>query len=178
MRTGLTACALAIGIDLLVAARLMCGRARERFMSPNPARRLTIRAFDPPTGECEIHIQSQRIITLGRISKAHTMEAAFLIPEILQEPRAIFEGLRMESDERGNPGTAGWRCYCGIPSCSYDSDGIKRPPQRGRIFLVFVNHDRDAFSWRWEHWSEDSPGLPINHANRFQEMIYDRHDQR
>jgi hypothetical protein len=71
-------------------------------------------AVDPLNGKkIKIQLSHQRLQVIAGRSKGQVMEAAFIVPEVLQHPTAIFEGLTQEEDEdrRG----AGWRCYCGIP---------------------------------------------------------------
>ena len=54
----------------------------------------------------------------------------------------------------------GWRCYAGIPDCSYREDGAKQPPWPGDVFLAFVNKDGVVYNWRWEKSDPADPSLP------------------
>ena len=99
----------------------------------------------------------------------HANECGHIVPMILQQPTAIFEGLREDADEdrRGY----GWRCYCGIPEHAYHADGTERPPYPGQVYLVFVNDEHVAYNWRWERADPDNPRLPENHQQRFKRKL-------
>ncbi len=84
---------------------------------------------------------------------------------ILEQPTAIFEGLRRDEDE--DKWGSGWRCYCGRPTQSYRSDGSVSPPYPGQIYLVFVNDERVAYNWRWKKADLDRPNLPAGYLSRF-----------
>ena len=75
---------------------------------------------------------------------AHAKECGIIVPMILEQPTAIFEGLRQDEDEDRHG--YGWRCYCGIPEHAYHSDGTERPAYPGQIYLVFVNEERVAYN--------------------------------
>lgn len=130
---------------------------------------LKIRAIEPVHGkDCEVLISIDRVERVGRRSRGQTMEAAFIVPEILQNPKAIFEGVRREEDERGS-NSPGWRCYSGIPSKGYVKSGKEVPPWPGEVFLVFVNAENVAYLWYWSECSKDDPNVPIDCETRFRE---------
>jgi hypothetical protein len=132
--------------------------------------RLAVSAIDPVSGQrCEVHISQARILAVGRRSMGHVKECAFIVPHILQHPTAIFEGLRREEDE--DPRGVGWRCYCGIPTCSYRTDGTEGNPYPGQVYLVFVNDEGVAYNWRWERADADDPRLPSGHPARFRRRL-------
>ena len=85
--------------------------------------------------------------TVARRSLGHAKECAYIVPEILLNPTAIFEGLRRDEDEDRTG--FGWRCFCGIPQNSYRADGTTAPPYPAQVYLVFVNDERVAYNWRW-----------------------------
>jgi hypothetical protein len=131
---------------------------------------IQLEAVDPATGKpCNVQISFDRMQAVGRRSLGHASECGYILPAILQKPTAIFEGLRLDDDEdkRG----AGWRCYCGIPECSYRMDGTKGLPYPGQVYLVFVNQDQVAYNWRWEKADENDATLPINYDNRFKRRL-------
>ena len=138
-------------------------------MSDDPESRremLTLEAVDPASGKpLVVQISHERLLTVARRSMGQAKEAAFIVPAILQKPAAIFEGLRWDEDE--DPKGVGWRCYSGIPAVAYASDGSKRPPYAGQVYLVFVNQDQVAYNWRWEKADPGDPRVPKNHALRF-----------
>ncbi len=66
-------------------------------------------------------------------------EAAYVLPEVLLKPTAIFAGLTQDTDEprRG----VGWLCYVGRPTQCFEDNGRAIPAPRNRVFLVFVNDE-------------------------------------
>ena len=98
-------------------------------------------------------------------SLGHAKECGYIVPMILQQPTAIFEGLRKDEDEdlRG----VGWRCYCGIPEHSYASDGTAKRPYPNQVYLIFVNEDGVVYNWRWEKADDEDLKLPKDHQTRF-----------
>jgi hypothetical protein len=131
---------------------------------------ILIAAVDPVDGKTsEVQISFERMQTVARRSLGHAKECGYLLPYVLQNPTAIFEGLTIEADEdrRG----VGWRCYCGVPAHSYRADGTEAPPYPGQVFLVFVNEERIAYNWRWEQADRDEPTLPHNHDRRFKRRL-------
>lgn len=131
---------------------------------------LTLDAIDPVVGSMtEVQVSFDRMQAVGRRSMGQAKECGLIVPMILQQPTAVFQGLRQDEDEdqRG----VGWRCYCGIPEHAYHSDGTARSPYPGQIYLVFVNEDAVAYNWRWEKADPDDPQLPQNHEARFKTRL-------
>ncbi len=110
---------------------------------------LVIHAVNPVDGKtCEVQISYQRLHAVAARTKGQLMEAANIVPHVLQHPTAIFEGLRREEDE--DRWGCGWRCYCGLPLCSYRADGSEAEAYKRQVYLVFVNDQGVAYNWRWE----------------------------
>jgi hypothetical protein len=132
---------------------------------------LTLQALDPVTRKpnAEIQISYDRMQTVGRRSLGHAKECGYIVPAILQQPRAVFEGLRRDEDE--DPRGVGWRCYCGIPDRSYRRDGTEAAAYPQQVYLVFVNEEGVAYNWRWEKADPDNPNLPIGDQDRFQKQL-------
>ncbi|MGH7221990.1 MAG: hypothetical protein ACRELF_02050 [Gemmataceae bacterium] len=68
----------------------------------SPSRRgcLTIKAYDPETnGEIEVYLSHERLLAVGKRSKGQILEAAELVPQVLQCRGPVFEGFRTEEDE-------------------------------------------------------------------------------
>ncbi len=136
--------------------------------SKSPGRRdyLTIRAIDPDTGkDSEVILSYDRLHQVCR-SSGQIKEAKFLVPEILQKPKAIFEGLRKEEDQRYTK-TEGWLCYCGVPSCAYTRNGIRIEPRPNEVFLVFVDVGKIAYLWYWYECDESDSNIPMDSETRF-----------
>ena len=74
-------------------------------------------------------------------------------------PPSFFQGLREEQEEG--------LCYAGIPSCSYTNEGKKKPPPKGKTFVVFLTSENQVFQWRWEEADLDIDGYPVKWRARF-----------
>src|SRR5437588_5863224 len=109
---------------------------------------LALQALEPDGSVGEVQISFDRMQTVGRRSLGHAKECGLIMPMILQQPTAIFEGLRRDEDE--DRSGYGWRCYCGVPAHSYRADGIEASALRGQVYLVFVNDEGVASNWPWE----------------------------
>jgi hypothetical protein len=116
-----------------------------------------------------VQISFERMQAVGRRSLGQAKECGYIVPIILQEPFAVFEGLRRDEDE--DRWGHGWRCYCGIPDKAYGVDGFECPPYPGQVYLVFVNDEGIAYNWRWEKSDPQEPGLPRDHATRFKKRL-------
>jgi len=131
---------------------------------------ITVAAIDPADGKtCEVMISYDRMQAVGRRSMGHASECALIVPLILQQPAAIFEGLRRDEDEDRT--CYGWRCYCGIPDHAYLRDGTAIPSYPGQVYVVFVNDEGIAYNWRWEEADPDNPQLPIDFQDRFRKQL-------
>jgi hypothetical protein len=142
--------------------------------SQGPSRRdyITLLAVDPidSSTTCEVQISFERMQAVGRRSMGHAKECGLVVPMVLGNPTAIFEGLRRDQDE--DRLGYGWRCYCGQPEHSYRPDGSQAPPYREQVYLVFVNEERVAYNWRWEKADSDDSRLPIGHQIRFKRRLF------
>jgi len=131
---------------------------------------IMLEAVNPIDGKtCQVQISFDRMQAVGRRSLGHAKECAYIVPMILQQPTAVFEGLLRDEDEdrRGQ----GWRCYCGIPDVSYRQDGSQSPPYPGQVYLVFVNDENVAYNWRWEKSDPRDTSLPDRYATRFKKRL-------
>jgi len=128
---------------------------------------LAIRAINPDTGKVsEVMLSYDRLHQVGSRSIGQTKEAKKLVPEILQKPKAIFEGLRKEEDQRYTK-TEGWLCYCGVPSCAYVQNGNKIESRPNEVFLVFVDAEKVVYLWYWYECDNDDPNIPMDAELRF-----------
>lgn len=139
---------------------------------PNRSRRdfLAIAALNPDdNATCEVFVSYDRMQAVGRRSMGHAKECGYTVPEILQHPTAVFEGLRRDEDE--DRGAGGWRCYCGVPSHAYRTDGTATRPYPEQVYLVFVNDEGVVYNWRWERANPEDPLLPVDHLTRFKKRL-------
>ncbi|MCI0684891.1 MAG: hypothetical protein L0Y71_22575 [Gemmataceae bacterium] len=88
---------------------------------PNRREPFTFEALDPEVGTCKVYIRERRLLTLAKLGKWKLLEARDLVPNVLEAPTVIFEGLRWEGDE--DKDRPGWRCYCARPTSMYDKRG-------------------------------------------------------
>jgi mRNA interferase MazF len=116
-----------------------------------------------------VHKCLGKLEATDRRSLGHAKECGCSVPEILQNPTAVFQGLRSDAEE--DPHGVGWRCYCGIPTNSYRADGTAGRPYAERVYLVFVNDESIAYNWRWEKADPDDGTLPVGYAERFKERL-------
>jgi len=93
------------------------------------------------------------------------------VPEVLQHPAAIFEGLKRETDESQKGKGLGLRCYCGIPRTAYRQNGEPCDPWLGQVLMVFVDTNKVVYNWYWYASDPEDPNLPEDHAVRFQERL-------
>lgn len=129
----------------------------------------SVKAVEPDEGkECEVIISHRRLHNVSKRSRGQILECAQVVTEILQFPKAIFEGLKRNEDEAGSD-VSGWRCYCGVPSCAYVEDGTKVPPWERETFLVFVNVEKVAYLWYWYKSDKNNPDIPVDYVERFDE---------
>lgn len=98
------------------------------------------------------------------------MEAAYVVPEILEHPSAIFEGLRRDEDEdaHGN----GWMCYCGIPSAAYHKSGDRTAPWPDEVFMVFLNAECVVYNWYWHKCDDELKDHPAGYGSRFRRRVW------
>lgn len=92
------------------------------------------------------------------------------MPECLDRPRAIFEGLRRDSDDADGD-SDGWLCYSFVPDRAYNGDGSVRRPYEGEVFLAFVNKERIVYNWGWEQADPMDAALPEEYEDRFQRRV-------
>lgn len=170
-------------LSLTEAGKVAPGRPRSLNQRPisvmdstmpeqNRTRRdyLSIAALNPvDRGTCEVFVSYDRMQAVGRRSMGHAKECGVIVPAILQEPTAVFEGLRRDEDEDRSAG--GWRCYCGVPAHAYLRDGTEIRPYPGQVYLVFVNEDGVAYNWRWEKADPEDPLLPVDYQTRFKRQL-------
>lgn len=85
--------------------------------------------------------------------KCHSIR---LIPGVLAEPVAIFEGL-------GRDGCLAACCYSGRPPVRYLNDGAPKEPHPGFLFVVYaepVSGGYIVWDWGWRREDGARPGHP------------------
>jgi len=133
---------------------------------------LEIEAVDPASGKPIVALISQRRLeAAARRSEGQVLEAAYVVPQALQRPTAVFEGLKREGDEPHRRGAAGWRCYCTIPDRAYDKDGQRHDPWDNEVFMAFVDDERIVYNWYWYQSDRENERLPDDYGNRFERQL-------
>ncbi len=71
---------------------------------------LTLAAVEPADGTMgEVMVSFDRMHAVAKRSMGQAKECGFIVPMILQQPTAVFEGLRQDADE--DKKGYGWLCY-------------------------------------------------------------------
>lgn len=140
----------------------------------------SVDALDPVTGkrDKEVRVTNDRMI--NHVAKSGAAAAAMareLLPQVLESPSAVFEGLRWDDDQ--SPSGDGWLCYVGTPKTDFVPED-KRPDARARevswragfVLLVFLNHDGVAYLWRREKADANDDTMPNGFQSRFRKRIF------
>ena len=131
---------------------------------------LAFPAIDPASGQkIAIQLAYEKLKALPRSGLGRVKEAAYVLPQVLSKPTAIFEGFLHDGDEpkRG----AGWRCYCGKPTICFEDNGRQLRAREGFVFLVFVTDENIAYNWRWDQADQFDASLPRDWQDRFQRKL-------
>lgn len=127
---------------------------------------LTFDAYNPiGDGPCRVQISLDRLRAVAKRGAGAILECRNIVPHILAHPTAIFEGLRRDEEE--DRWGYGWRCYCGLPTVAYRTNGTEINPYPRQVYLVFVNDGFIAYNWRWEYGDPEDLELPADHPARF-----------
>lgn len=108
-------------------------------------------------------------------------QAKYLVRSTLENPGAIFEGVRWEQDEVGGSRSAtansrksvcGKYCYVSTPGFDYDSKGNRINPPNGKVFLVFVDEDWYVYYFYWARCDPADVSLPHDYGERFRSLSH------
>lgn len=127
---------------------------------------VAVEAVNPADGKpSEVYLRESKIAATARRGMGPAQELARNVPWVLQNPTAIFRGVREEGESL-------WHCYVGCPKDGYDyKTGERVPPWLGQVFMVFVDDDRIIYNWRWDGVDSDDLRLPENYGRRFEERV-------
>lgn len=134
--------------------------------SAEPPGCAALEAINPADGKrCQVYVRISKIDATAKRGMGAARELAYLVPHALQNPNAIFRGVREEGESQ-------WLCYIGSPPDAYNHrTGERMRPWPGQVFLVFVDDDCIVYNWRWDKADTDELRLPIDHAQRFEERL-------
>jgi hypothetical protein len=137
---------------------------------PAPSDRLPLKALNPAGGTFEVYVTRKRAEWAARGGKGALLEIQHTVAAVLADPDHVYEGIRWEEDEDRDKADKvdSWLCYCGSPDSYYKPNNTTpRPSSPDHVFLIFVNHDRVAYNWRWERADGVDDGCPNGHVTRF-----------
>ena len=99
------------------------------------------------------------------------LEDARFIPETVQQPDAIFEGLKRPGHEKS-------LCYSVRPARDPENEEENQPlPRYGFAFLAFARSGAGGFvvfDWEWREEDGDAPGHPVGWATDFERRTWHR----
>jgi len=120
----------------------------------------------PEGGEkCEFKISTDKINWLHKNGPDDKFYNLQNVPFALNNPTAIFKGLKREGHEKSY-------CYVATPARRFLNDTASKPMKPGMVFLVFVSPNLEVFNWRFEP-ADSSGKLPENHEVRFTKLIWE-----
>ena len=145
-----------------------CDRNFARHLDhEGPERRGYVKAtaVDPfDGGAWDVRISNDRMDYIARRSLGQVKDMAFVLPHVLTCPTCIFQGNREDGESE-------WLCYCGVPPRAFDQHGREILPPEGMVFLVFLNAERVAYTWRWECCDSEKSTFPQEHEQRFDRQV-------
>ena len=99
---------------------------------------------------------------------AWKLEDARFIYEAVQEPDAIFEGLKRPNQTQS-------LCYSVRPTHDPEDEGSEGPPRYGYVFVAFARPGVGGwivFDWEWREEEADSPGHPVDWETHFERQLW------
>lgn len=142
--------------------RAIKGKVRDR---PGYAK---LQARDPTDGKFwDVLISPGRLNWIRRVGGALIHETRYIVPAVLKDPTAIYQGLLSDEDEDKFGDVDGWLCYLGQPCYAYDGAGKQYPALPGLNYLIFLNAERVAYAWRFDQ----DERLPDSYDHRFKERL-------
>ena len=138
-------------------------------MSAAAPRNWTLPALNPMSddnGTWEVFLPQHHVDGLQRCGVTARFARIQLIPDVLVDPVAIFQGWDRD-------GMSDALCYVGHPSKDYRSVGIETssaPPNM--VFVVYVCKTGKIAEWGWVPSDQDNPEYPENFKSRFGRMIW------
>jgi len=111
-----------------------------------------------------IRVAPREVADLARHPKYVTHCLRHCARQVLEAPRAVFEGLR-------RAGLDSAKAYCGKPIATYDNDGRAYPAPEGMVYVVYTDRDGAIFDWDWVKADPHDLSLPLEHATRFARRV-------
>lgn len=132
-----------------------------------------LEAVNPDDGKLlTVKISDSRMRHVAKRGVGATLEMAYTLAEALTKPKAIFEGLREDEDEKfTSHHSPGWRGYVSMPSRAFLSNGDVVKPWKEQVFLAYLNDDSTVYNWRWETADSTNLCLPEGYQDRFKKRV-------
>jgi hypothetical protein len=121
-------------------------------------------------GECQFLVRQQYLDHLYKNGPEWKFYNLHILPEILGDPKAIFEGLRRDDFEGGY-------CYSGYPSKRMQGNSIVLPIPPETVAVVFVNpsvRGNVVLDWEWRPDDPDEPGRPEAWQDHFERLKWSK----
>jgi hypothetical protein len=119
-------------------------------------------AMDPATLQNDrvVYITERRASEMERRGDLAVVEMYAFVGLTLGRPVHIYQGIRERDDD--------WTCYVSAPEPRFMGKMLPLMPEiPGDLFLVFVNGNGIAYSWRWERPGSPESDQPAEAEARF-----------
>ena len=140
---------------------------------PMPADQLPVGEGRLPDGSLAMfYVSRPEIARVRDQGPQEKYEASRFLLEAVQEPDAIFAGLRRPNQDAN-------LCYSVFLTHDPDDrdEGCAQPPRYGYVFLAFVrvaNMGYVIFDWEWREEDPAHTGHPTNWKRDFEERVWSR----
>jgi hypothetical protein len=121
-------------------------------------------------GKCQFIVSQQHVEHLQRSGPQWKFNNLHVLPEILNDPSVIFEGLKRDDFEGGF-------CYGGHVSKRMQSTTIELPPPPEMVAVVFVRprgRENIVLDWEWRPEHSDKPGWPESWDDDFERVKWSK----
>lgn len=121
------------------------------------------------TGANQAFISRDMLLNLVENGPEYKLNDAWCIPDVLDYPKVIFEGLNRSEYEDGF-------CFSGLPEkrrTSQDRETVDSP--QFMVFLVFAQYQDDkliVLDWEWRREDRNNPGYPLGWKDAFKRQTW------
>lgn len=121
--------------------------------------------MSPPANVCEFKISTQRILHFRAHGPDHVYFNLKNLPNALQFPLAVFQGLDREGHEKSV-------CYVAKPRSRFVDENTSLTVDSSSVFVVFITSTLEVFDWRFEKADERDDKFPVGYAQRFGSLVW------
>jgi hypothetical protein len=118
--------------------------------------------------EIEVRISRKMMEHLEKYGPKRKFYDSQSLPDVLEHPAVIFEGLSRTPFEKGF-------CYSCVPPCRWLDDQVKMPLPLWKVFLAYVIRLGDNYfvlDWNWRPADRSKPGYPRNWERDYTREIW------